>query len=495
MITRDFIEQDRLLQRYAATPQDKKPRYNWAELISGTKDSVQPPLQVRIGEQTREFDLAEIADTVGNAVTDLALSRNQEDIFTEANQQLVAGIAEAVARELQERSKLGGDSSQVLSSDDITEIIERVLIRHNAHDVAKSVVIRRKTAVARQSHHGSPKTGELGLDLGKTKPLCKVIRRSGEVVAWNPNKIEVAVRSAFLSLGMDSSPAASVSRALTDRLAKGGQEYIHIEELQDRVQEELMKQGHYKVAEAFILYRAHRAHERLAEKRHAEKAEDSAQESMILVKLEDGNSYLWDGHDLKRRIEFAMIGLDLCLTQDQIEQELRRSFHSEMALEDIRKTVILNAKALIERDADFAKFAGRVLLTYIYEEVLGWDIVRDGISSLPAFHRRTFKANLVRGMQIERLSDRLLNFNLDKLASALDPAADLDFDYLGIQTLYDRYLIVDKTRRPHQRIETPQLFWMRVAMGLFVGEKKNAEEKIIDLYNLYKGRRFCSSTP
>ncbi len=494
MITRDFVEQDRLLQRYAATPQDKKPRYNWSELISLSNEEEQPSLQVRVGEQTRAFDIAEIADTIGSAVTDLALSRNQEDIFSEENQRLVANIATAVARELKEKAD-AGDTSGVLSADEITEIIERALVRSNAHDVAKSLIIRRKTAATRQSHHDSPRTGELGLEIAKSKALCKVIRRSGEVVAWNPNKIEVAVRSAFLSLGMDSSPAAAVSRALTDRLAKSGQEYMHIEDLQDRVQEELMKQGHFKVAEAYILYRAHRAHQRLSEIKHAEKGDDSAQESMILVKNEDGSSYLWDGLDLKRRIEFAMIGLDLCLTQDQIEHELRRAFFSEMTVEDLKKTVILNAKSLIEKDADFAKFSARILLSYIYEEVLGWDIVRDGIEKLPTFHRRSFKANLQRGIQIDRLSDQLLEFNLDKLAEAIDPAADLDFDYLGIQTLYDRYLIVDKTARKHQRIETPQLFWMRVSMGLFVAEKENAEDKIIALYNLYKGRRFCSSTP
>ncbi len=495
MITRDFVEQDRLLQRYAATPQDKKPRYNWADLLSSSEDDEILSLQVRVGEQTRAFDIAEIADTIGNAVTDLALSRNQEDIFSPENQQLVASIAGAVARELKDKAE-SGDSSGVLSADEITEIIEKALVRSNAHDVAKSLIIRRKTAATRQSHHESPRTGELGLDLTKSKSLCKVIRRSGEVVAWNANKVEVAVRSAFLSLGMDSSPAADVSRAMTDRLAKTGQEYIHIEDLQDRVQEELMKQGHYKVAEAYILYRAHRAHERLTEMQvSARRESDSAQESMILVKNEDGSSYLWDGLDLKKRVEFAMIGLDLCLTQDQIEHELRRAFFSEMSIEDLRKTVILNAKSLIEKDADFAKFSARILLTFVYEEVLGWDIARDGIDKLPAFHRRAFKANLQRGIQIERLSDHLLEFNLDRLAEALDPAADLDFDYLGIQTLYDRYLIVDKTRRPHQRLETPQLFWMRVAMGLFVAEKNNPEEKIIALYNLYKGRRFCSSTP
>ena len=141
-----------------------------------------------------------------------------------------------------------------------------------------------------------------------------------------------------------------------------------------------------------------------------------------------------------------------------------------MTESDLRKTVILNARSLIERDGDFARFSARILLTYIYEEVLDWNIARDGVAQLAAFHRRAFRANLVRGVEIERISPRLLNYNLDRLADAINPTSDLDFDYLGIQTLYDRYLIIDKTCDSHKRIEAPQLFWMRVAMGLMIGE-------------------------
>ncbi|MEM7603347.1 MAG: ribonucleoside-diphosphate reductase subunit alpha, partial [Verrucomicrobiota bacterium] len=279
-------------------------------------------------------------------------------------------------------------------------------------------------------------------------------------------------------------------------IARSGQEFIRIEELQDRVQEELMRQGHFKVAEAYILYRAHRSSNRQHEDDVATAESESTQESMIVVNRADGSSDLWDGLDLRKRIEFAVTGLDLCLTQDEIENELRRAFFNEMTESDLKKTVILNAKSLIEKDGDFAKFAGRILLTYIYEEVLGWDIVRDGMENLGDFHRRAFKANLVRGVEIERISPRMLEYNLDRLSDAISPTADLDFDYLGIQTLYDRYLIIDKTdEASHRRIETPQLFWMRVSMGLMVGEKENAEDKIIDLYRLYSSRRFCSSTP
>ena len=493
MITREFIEQDMQLQRLAATPQDMKPRFDWADETEDTHEaSVSGRVYVQIGEERKNFNRAEIADTIGTAVTDLALSRNEEDIFNDNNRNLVASISKSVTSELLEQ--LGNeDSDTVYTAAEISEIIERALIRHNSHDVAKSLMIRRKSIGSRKpgvvSHHAPSEHDPNG------KPLCKVIRRSGEVVAWNPNKIEVAVRSAFLSLGMDSTPANKVSEGLTDAIAKSGHEYIRIEDLQDRVQETLMKMGHFKVAEGYILYRAHRSQQRLQERRNSKAVNDDAQDSMIVIKRADGSSDLWDGVDLKKRIEFAQIGLELCISTDEIEQELRRAFFSEMTEADLKKTIILNAKSLIEKDADFAKFAGRILLTFIYEEVLGWSIVHDGIEQLGLFHRRAFKANLVRGVKIDRIAPRLLDYDLDKLAASIDPTSDLDFDYLGIQTLYDRYLIIDKTSEKHARLETPQLFWMRVSMGLFVAEKENAEDKIVDLYRLYSSRRFCSSTP
>jgi ribonucleoside-diphosphate reductase alpha chain len=485
MSTRNFIEQDIELQRCAATPADMKPRFNWSDLAQ-SPEPFSSRIQVQVGDEQSELSIAKIAETVGKAVTDLALSRKQDEIFTDSNRQLVSSIVTSVTEMLQ--AKVQGednDTPVLLSAQELASIIEVALVKQNAHDVAKSLLFQRKKA-----------TADLGLaEMGMEKPLCRVIRRNGEVVAWNPNKIEVAVRSAFLSLGMDSSPAREISKGLTDRIARSGQEFIRIEELQDRVQEELMRQGHFKVAEAYILYRAHRSLNRQHEDEVATAESESTQESMIVVNRADGSSDLWDGLDLRKRIEFAVTGLDLCLTQDEIEHELRRAFFNEMTESDLKKTVILNAKSLIEKDGDFAKFAGRILLTYIYEEVLGWDIVRDGMENLGIFHRRAFKANLVRGVEIERISPRILEYNLDKLSDAISPTADLDFDYLGIQTLYDRYLIIDKTSEKHRRIETPQLFWMRVSMGLMIGEKENAEDKIIDLYRLYSSRRFCSSTP
>ncbi|MEO0414475.1 MAG: ATP cone domain-containing protein, partial [Verrucomicrobiota bacterium] len=487
MIDREFIEQDMELQRYAATPQEMKPRFNWCDVApSSDKDITNGKLFIEVAGKKTSFSVAEVAETVGKAVTDLALARNEEEIFTEANRQLVSAISRQVTSDLVKRlSDQTSDEQVIVNAGELTNIIEKALIRQNAHDVAKSVIIRKKASDVRDG---------IDMDDSLTRPVCKVIRRNGEVVAWNQNKIEVAVRSSFLSLGLDSSPAKRIAESLTDRASRKGQEYIRVEDLQDRVQEELMAQGHYKVAEAYILYRAHRAALRAAEIQKTETPAEVSQESMIVVTRADGTSDLWDGQDLRKRIEFATTDLDLILSKAEIETELRRAFFPEMTTEDLKKTVILNAKALIERDSGFNKFAGRILLTYIYEEVLGWDIVRDGVSSLAEFHRRAFKANLVRGVEIDRLSEGMHDYNLDRLSELLDPTFDLDFDYLGIQTLYDRYLIVDKVGEEHKRLETPQLFWLRVSMGIMI-EEKDPEPKIADLYRLYASRRFCSSTP
>ena len=321
------------------------------------------------------------------------------------------------------------------------------------------------------------------------------------MVPWSEQKVEIAVRKTFLSLQRDSAPAVALTRAVSERVHSSKQSFVHIEEIQDMVQEELMKSGHFKVAEAYILFRAERAASRDAGTDSevpfaaAATAPAAGQETMILVKRASGENAFWDGADLRKRIEFARIGLDLCLSNDEIEAELRRSVYDQISQKDLDATIVLNSKTLIEKDADFAKFAGRIQLTYIYEEILGWDITRDGIGALKTAHQRAFKKYLEHGVAIKRLNPRLLDYDLAKLSAVLDPSSDLEFDFLGIQTMYDRYLIVDKSQKNAKRIETPQFFWMRVSMGLMLDEKGDRESRVTGLYELYKSRRFCSSTP
>tara|TARA_R100000027_G_scaffold27499_1_gene19910 strand:+ start:8474 stop:11728 length:3255 start_codon:yes stop_codon:yes gene_type:complete len=484
MISRITIEEDKELKRFAHAPLDEKPRYDWRALVPDDSD-LRPAVKVQDGTDLRDFNLAEIADWVGDALTNLLLSRQEENIFTEKNKDFVARVAKVVGDRLQ--GQLSAGRNLALSFNDISLLVEKALIEQEAHDVAKSFVFSRIV------NHGSAGADIPTDDHSSELARLRLIRRNGQVVPWNRNKIEVAVRKSFLSLELDSDPAIDVARGVTDRILSLGQAFVNIEDVQDIVQEELMRQGHFKVAEAYILYRAYRARQRV-EEGAAEISEDK-QDAMIVVRRENGDSFFWDGLDLKKRIEFATIGLELSLDSEAIENELRRSVYAEMKEADLKKTIILNAKSMIEMDADFARFAGRILLTYIYEEVLGWDIVKDGVTSLKEAHVKGFRRYLKRGVEIDRINPKLLEYDLDALSAALDPSADLDFDYLGVQTLYDRYLIIDKKASKKARLETPQFFWMRVAMGLFIGEEEDRKDRIISLYGLYKSRRFCSSTP
>ncbi|MGD9420085.1 MAG: ribonucleoside-diphosphate reductase subunit alpha [Verrucomicrobiota bacterium JB025] len=477
----DLILKQVITDRFSLPPADRG--YAWREVLPSEKRQPLADIVVTRGDTDSHFSLEDVADAIGNSLTDLLISRSHDEdaIFTAQNRKFVSDVAHAVANSLTNSLDTGGRLR--LSEADLYLLIEKALLENEAYDVAKSLAFRRSME----------KTGSVDTHASPNTLPVRLIRRNGNVVPWSETKIEIAVRKAFLTIKENPEPAIDVARGVTERIRRGDQSFVHIEDVQDLVQEELMRQNHFKAAEHYILYRAQRS---LLREEAEATADDPNQEFIVTVTTHDGQSSFWDGSELRKRVAFASIGLNLTLSESEIDRELRRSIGSEISEKDLRDTIILNAKTLIERDADFAKFAGRILLSYIYEEVLDWSISRDGIEKLRAAHKTAFKSYLKHGIAIKRLSPALLEaYNIDKLADALDPSADLDFDYLGIQTLYDRYLIIDKTGAKPRRLETPQFFWMRVAMGLFKQEPENREDWAIRLYNLYKGRRFCSSTP
>ncbi|MDB4600484.1 ATP cone domain-containing protein, partial [Akkermansiaceae bacterium] len=477
------LSEDQALKETVANRAAASTPFAWREILATAERNPIPEITVTRAGNEEQFSLADVADAIGESLTNLLISREtpEDDIFSEQNRSFVSAVAHRVSKSLMNQVQRGGNLK--LSQNDLYLLIEKALIENDAYDVAKSLIFKRSLE----------STGEISVDAEPQEQIAvRLIRRNGNVVPWSESKIEQAVARAFLTLKEDPAPALAVAHAVTDRVKDGDQAFVHIEDVQDIVQEELMKQGHYKVAAHYVRYRDERA--RLRAENPVE-VEDPAQESFVTVTT-DGTSEFWDGAELKKRIQFAMIGLKLSVTEEEIEHELRRSIGAEISREDLKKTIILNSKTLLEKDADMSKFAGRILLSYIYEEVLPWNIQTDGIESLKEAHRQNFKAYLLHGVEIGRLSQDVLDkYDIERLADALDPSADLDFDFLGISTLYDRYLNVDKTGDKPRRMETPQFFWMRVSMGLFKAEKTNAEDWAIRLYNLYKGRRFCSSTP
>ena len=448
--------QDLELKRFALMSAAERPKLDWGAKIA---HELSLPKEIRIvgGDVEREFQVGMVGDIGGDAMAAVLLSQGRDDLDTVENRKFATEIARNVIDRL---GSLGGSSIKVTEYD-LSVLIEAVLIEAGAFEVAKSLVSQRSRL---------PKSDQ-------PVSTIKVIRRNGQVVPWSPDKIEIAVRKAFLSYGANSEPAVEIALAVSEKVLAAGNAYVGIETVQDLVQEELMRGGHFKVAEHYITYGAQRALMRVQEKSVGGAVD---QFSFVEVIDADGNASVWDGEDLRRRIDYAMIGLDLSLSRDRIEVELRRSITPHIPVADLRRLIVMNAKTLMEKDADFRFFAGRILLTYIYEEVLGWDIVRDGVDKLKEFHAKAFLSYIGKAVKIKRLAPDMADFDLPKLAAALDPTADLDFDFLGIQTLYDRYLITDKTTKTPVRLETPQMFWLRVEMGLFRKED-NREDRGIEL--------------
>lgn len=466
MIDTQTLQRDHALKR-AAQDQDA-PGQAWDRLCG---DEQPLGLELHLHGEVAPLSRGHIASIIGRAYEAVLRADEGESSDPAQNKHLVKALVEEVVVRLQHDHPAPGK----LDETELHRAIEKVLLASRRYDLAVTMMLGRPVRPA-----------------AITGSEVRLIRRSGQIVPWNTNKIAIAIRKSFLAQGRDSSPAVAIAERVASRFLRHRQAFVHIEEVQDAVQEELMRGGHFKIAEGYILYRARREMER-----ELAAGESSTHAPAVIEVLgADGVARPWTGEDLLRRIDFALVGLpDLSLDRERIERELRRSLFSGIDAEGLQTTIILNAKALMEMDAGLHLFAGRILLTYIYEEVLDWDIAHDGVAALKRAHREAFRRQLAHGVRIERLNPRLLDYDLDRLAEALDPSSDWEFDYLGVQTLYDRYLLVDKTSRKARRIETPQLFWMRVAMGLFLEETEDRETWVIRLYDLYRTRRFCSSTP
>jgi len=306
------LEEDLALKNVVTQPRSEKPDFAWREQLGSIPPKV-PQIIVTQGERESELSLEDVADTIGGALTDLLLARQAKEdaIFNEENRHFVSAIANRVADSLMDQV---GEAGQLrLAKSDLYLLIEKALIENDAHDVAKSLVFNRSLA----------DTGEIEMSSVSSEPFSvRLIRRSGNVVPWSETKIENAVRQAFLSMKHDGTAARSIAHAVTMRVKN----------------------------EEFILYRAQQAANRKLEEQSP--TEDPQQESMVVVSTPDGGSLFWDGAELKKRIQFASIGLDLNLSEAEIELELRRSIGAEISAEDLKKVIILNAKTLIEQDAD-----------------------------------------------------------------------------------------------------------------------------------------------
>ncbi|MGC1174342.1 ribonucleoside-diphosphate reductase subunit alpha [Polaromonas sp.] len=319
----------------------------------------------------------------------------------------------------------------------------------------------------------------------------QIIRRNGAVVPFEPNKIAVAMMKAFLAVhGTQGAASASVRetvdgltqavmRALMRSRPGGGT--FHIEDVQDQVELGLMRGGHHEIARAYVLYREKRTQER------ARQPQTPVTQAPQLHVLDGGQKISLDIGKLQALIEASCAGLGADVKPDPIVAETMRNLYDGVPIDEVYKASILAARTLIEKDPDYTYATARLLLHTIRREVLGEEVTQEDMATRYAEY---FPEFIAKGVANELLDEKLQQFDLARLGAALKPERDLKFDYLGLQTLFDRYFL--HVRK--QRIELPQAFFMRVAMGLSLDEI-DREARAIEFYEIMSSFDFMSSTP
>ena len=330
----------------------------------------------------------------------------------------------------------------------------------------------------------------------KTTQEMNVRKRDGRVLTFEPALITKAIQKAFCAehkfseinqldaeqlLVADSITELVVSEVKEEALTDKG---VTVEHIQDVVERQLMKQEYFSVARRYILYRAE--HNKIRQLR-AEERMDSTDPFPGTMVNRGGQLENLDFDRLRSQVDSACAGLDQSCSSGELLEEVEKQFFNGITPREIGRSMVLAARARIEKDPEYDTVAGRLVLNIIYRESLGKSVASGDLKVL--YHEK-FVEFIQTGIDAQRISPELATFDLTELADAIDSERDALFPYLGLQTIYDRYLLHIDGRR----FEAPQYFWMRVAMGLAIQEE-NKTARAIEFYNILSTFRFTSATP
>lgn len=323
-----------------------------------------------------------------------------------------------------------------------------------------------------------------------------IIKRNGTVVDYSDDKISVAITKAFLAVEGGNAAASTrihetveqltqqVSAIFKRRLSTGGT--IHIEDVQDQVELALMRSGEHKVARSYVLYRSERAKERAQQN-----AQTNTQKSTLNVTLDDGQVVALDHARLAYVVNAACTNLE-GVNPNKILESAVKNLYDGIPLADVNTSLLMTSRTLIEEEPNYSYVTARLLLDSLHAEALSFLGIAQqaSFSAMKTFYPMALPVYIQKGVELDLLSPSLLDFDMEILGKALLPERDFQFTYLGLQTLYDRYFIHSNDIR----FELPQIFFMRVAMGLAVEEQdKNA--RAIEFYHLLSSFDYMSSTP
>ena len=336
-------------------------------------------------------------------------------------------------------------------------------------------------------------------DLEITAPgKLRVIKRNGKVVPFELDKIKVAITKAFLSVESGGAAASErihnkvegithgVLETFSRRMPSGGT--LHIEEIQDQVELQLMRSEEHPVARNYILYREERAQER---QKTAPTKPESKNESIITITKDSGEKVPLDINRITKMIEHACEGLEDVEATIVVEEALK-NLYDGVSVSDMRASLIMSARTKVELEPNYSYVTARILLDELRSEALSFLGVAEQSTQQEMFdyYPKALQAFIEKGIELEMLNPELKTFDLNKLGKAINPDNDFKFTYLGLQTLYDRYFIHSNDIR----YELPQIFFMRVAMGLAI-EEEDRENRAIEFYNLLSSFDYMSSTP
>jgi len=318
--------------------------------------------------------------------------------------------------------------------------------------------------------------------------FTQIIKRDGIKAEFDPQKISLAINKAMLATGV--SPKNGTIRQLTDdAVASLQQDFAEnslpsVENVQDMVEKSLMKFGYFDTAKAYILYRQQHAQKR----QQLQTIQEKIQYHQLQVVKRDGTTELFDEQKLRAQISKYTQGLGDFTKLDQILKEIVSVLRDNVSTREIGDLVIMSCKAFVELDPSYDKLASQAFLAQLYKETTN---SRYKYGQIDKLYRQTFIKNTQLLVDAGKLDKKLLKFNLKKLSQAIDPERDNLFGYRGLETLNDKYFQKDNTGRT---LETPQAFWMRIAMGLSLNEK-DKDTSAIEFYNLLSTHRFVNSSP
>lgn len=323
--------------------------------------------------------------------------------------------------------------------------------------------------------------------------IHKIKKRTGEIVDFEEHKPKAAIEKAFIATKTqcDGDMLAELTLTVVKRVESAFETAgitPHVENVQDIIEKTLMEKGFYDAAKAFILYRKEHEKIRLEKKQETlQKIEEKA----LYVTKNSGKKEKFDARKLKKTLSWAIRGYEHLVDQDAILNQCKEGLYNEIKTKDIRKALVMTVRSFIEQDPAYSLIAARIVRGWLLRDIIGKEV---DFKEVDDQYRKAFVRNLKKAVEAKVLSPELLAFDLEALSRKIDPERDSVFTYLGVQTLYDRYFA--RNAQTGEIYETPQAFWMRVAMGLALAEKKEIrEEKATAFYNAMSLLFFVPSTP